>query len=62
MTGLALCRLVPWCAPVLAAVLLARTVLVFTVLRPAWPARRVGFTEAGIGLAYVAAIALAYRL
>ncbi len=61
LTGLALYRLVPWCASVLAAVLLARTVLVLTVLRPSWPARRVGLTEAGIGLAYVAAIALAYR-
>jgi len=53
-------HLVPWTASVLAAVLLARTLFFVTPLRPAWPARRVGFLEAGIGVAYVGLIALSW--
>lgn len=55
-------RLVPWTAAVLAAVLLVRTLLFVTPLRPAWPARRVGFIEAGLGVAYIGLIALSWRL
>lgn len=61
VTALAHARLAPWWAAALTAVLLVRTLLVFTGLLPAWPARRVGLTEAGIGLAYVVSAALAYR-
>lgn len=59
---LALNRLVPWCAPALAGILLVRSVFLLGALHPTWAARRVGFIESWIGLAYVVATALAYRL
>jgi hypothetical protein len=55
-------HLVPWTASVLGAMLLARTLFFVTPLRPAWPARRVGFIEAGLGVAYVGLIAMSWRL
>ena len=55
-------RLVPWTASALAVVLLVRTLLFVTPLRPDWPARRVGFIEAGIGVAYVGLIALSWKM
>ena len=60
LLALARLHLAPWTASVLAAVLLARTIFLVTPLRPAWPARRVGFLEAGIGVAYVGLIALTW--
>jgi hypothetical protein len=55
-------HLAPWTASVLGAVLLVRTLFFVTPLRPAWPARRVGFIEAGLGVAYVGLIALSWRM
>jgi YwiC-like protein len=54
-------QLVPSLAVGLAGLLLLRTLFLVTKFRPAWPARRVGFLEAGLGLLYVAGLALAYR-
>ena len=60
LLALARRHLAPWTASGLAAVLLARPSCLVTPLRPAWPARRVGFLEAGIGVAYVGLIALTW--
>lgn len=53
-------HLAPTLAPVLAAVLFARTVFLVTPLRPVWPARAVGFIEAALGFLFVALLALGW--
>lgn len=62
VAALARAHLAPWTAAGLGTVLLARTLFFVTPLRPAWPARRVGFIEAGLGVAYVGLIALSWRM
>jgi len=59
--ALAAFALVPWIAVAGAFLLLARTGLLVSPARPAWSARRIGFSEAVIGLLYVTAIGLASR-
>lgn len=53
---------VPLFAVGLVALLLLRSVFFVTALRPAWPARRIGLIEAGLGALYVGTVALAYHL
>ena len=55
-------RLVPWAAPVLATLMLARTAFLTTSCRPIYTARRLGIIEAVLGVFYVGTLALAYRL
>ena len=67
-TGLALAviaalahrELVPVAAVVLALVFTLRTAWLVTRLRPDWPAKRVGILEAALGVAMLAALAVAY--
>ncbi len=58
---LAYIQLVPPLAVGLAGVLLLRTLGLVTKFRPAWPAKRVGLVEAGLGLFYMGGLALAYH-
>lgn len=61
--GFSLSRhLVPETSVLLATLLLGRTLWLTSPLAPAWPARRVGQLEAILGLLYVGAVAVAYRL
>jgi len=53
--------LVPWIAAGGALLLFGRTVLFVSPWRPVWPARRIGLTEAVLGLFFVAITALACR-
>jgi hypothetical protein len=53
--------LTPWLAPLLAAVLLARTVFLVTPLQPNWTARRIGINEAVLGLLCLTTLTLAYH-
>ncbi len=62
LAGLAARRLVPWLAAGCSFLLLVRTILLVTSLRPDWPAKRVGLIEAALGALYVGTIALAYQL
>jgi hypothetical protein len=55
-------QLVPWLAAGFAALLLGRTVLLVSPLRPIWPAKRIGKIEAILGGLYTGTIALAYHL
>lgn len=57
---LAALQQVPWLAVVGAVVLLARTVALLSPRAPQWSARRVGLTEALLGIGYIALAALAY--
>jgi hypothetical protein len=59
---LAVQHLVPWLAAGLAALLLLRTVLFVSPLRPIWPAKRIGKMEAILGGLRTVATALAYHL
>lgn len=54
-------RQVPWLAAGGASILLFRTGWLMTPLRPKWTARRLGITEAAVGIGYVTVIAVAYR-
>jgi hypothetical protein len=62
LAALAASRIVPWPGPVLAALMLARTVFLLNPGSPAFSARTLGLAETGIGVVYVATMALAYRL
>ena len=53
--------LTPWLAPLLAALLLARSVFLVTPLRPHWTARRIGLNEAVLGLLGLTTLTLAYH-
>ena len=61
LVALAARGLTPWFAPLLAALLLARSVFLVTPLRPHWSARRVGINEAVLGLLCLATLTLAYH-
>ncbi|MDP2139162.1 MAG: YwiC-like family protein [Candidatus Didemnitutus sp.] len=61
ITILALRGAVPLVGALLAAGLLARTVVFVTRWRPAWSAKRVGMLEGFIGLVYLGGLAIAYR-
>jgi hypothetical protein len=54
-------HLAPIAAPFLAAALLVRTFILVTPLRPAWSARRIGFSEAIIGVLYFAILTLCWH-
>lgn len=54
-------RLVPGLILVLAGLLLLRTALFLSPLRPDWSARRIGIFEAILGVLYFGAAVLAYR-
>lgn len=60
--SLAYIQLVPFLAVGLNGVLLLLTVVLVTKFRPAWPAKRVGLVEAGLGLLYTGGLALAYHI
>ncbi len=60
-TALAVLHLAPWCGSIATVALAARAAVLLTLVRGAWSARRVGFTEALLGLGYISAVALAYR-
>lgn len=51
----------PWLAAFVAALLLARSIVLVTPLRPRWTARRVGVSEAVLGLVCLTSLALAYN-
>lgn len=61
LTALAASHRLPAGAAVPAWGLFARTLWFADSARPAWPARRIGQLEALLGLAYVGAVAVAYR-
>ena len=61
LAGLAAYGLAPWLAPLLATVLLMRSIVLVTPLRPRWTARRVGTGEAVLGLVYLTSLAFAYN-
>ncbi len=61
LIGLTLRGLTPWLAPLLAALLLARSVFLVTPLRPNWTARRIGINEAVLGLLSLSTLTLAYH-
>lgn len=58
-TGLAWWQLAPWTAAVALAVLALRTVALLVWPRPALRAKTIGMIEAGLGVAFVVAVALA---
>lgn len=58
---LAAARQVPWLTALGALILLFRTIWFMTPLRPTWTARRLGITEAVVGIGYVTVVAVAYR-
>lgn len=55
-------QLLPFAAVALPALLLGRTALFVTPLRPALTAKQVGMIEAGLGVVYLGGTALAYGL
>lgn len=61
LVALAARGLTPWFAPLLAALLLARSVFLVTPLRPHWTARRIGLNEAVLGLLCLTTLTLAYH-
>ncbi len=54
-------RQVPWLVASGAGLLLLRTGWLMTPLRPTWTARRLGLTEAAVGIGYLTVVAVAYR-
>jgi hypothetical protein len=58
---LAQAGLVPWLAVGWSGLLLLRLIWYVTSLRPVWSARRVGITEAVIGLIYIGTLTAVYR-
>ena len=62
ITALAWRHLVPQIAVVLVGLLLICTVFFVTSFRPDWPARRVGLTEAVLGVLYVGILGFACHL
>lgn len=61
VAALAAGRLSPLATCVLAGLLALRAIWLLSPFSPAWSARRVGLTEAFVGLGYLAGLALAYR-
>jgi hypothetical protein len=59
---LAVRGLVPMAAVAVSAVLWVRTGWLLSVLRPDWPARKVGVMEAVLGVIQVGILAAAYHL
>lgn len=60
VVGLATFRQIPWLATLGACLLLAWTVVLLSIRAPAWSARRVGTTEAILGIVYIILATLAY--
>jgi hypothetical protein len=52
--------LAPWSAVGLSALLLVRALWLLGPWRPAWPAKRIGMMEAGLGLLYVSLLGLSW--
>lgn len=62
LAALAASGIIPWLAALLAALLLARSIVLVTPLRPQWTARRVGVCEAVLGLVCLASLTFAFYL